>query len=102
MVWWWQKITAVYVAVFTIPLIVTLRGLGAGDYEWLFKCLSSPLGKSLGIAFIVSVVTHGYIGIRIVIEDYVPIQLIRFPLIALLNLIVAVMSLWGVFIIIKI
>ena len=102
MEWWWQRITAVYITIFTIPLIGLLKGLGPEDYDWMLRHLSSPFWKAVTITYVVAVVVHGYIGLRIVVEDYVPIKTIRFPLISLINLVVAVMTLWGIIVIIKI
>lgn len=99
--WWWQRITGVYIALFLVPFIFIIRGLGEKDYNTVVAYLSSPLGKALGLGFIFSVLAHAYIGLSIIIEDYVPIGTIRLPFIALLNLVVVIIGAWAALIILS-
>ena len=99
--WWWQRITGFYIALFSVPLILALKGLDEGDYSTVVAHLSSPFGKALGFGFILSLLTHAYIGLRVIIEDYVPFGSFRLPFVAFLNLLVAIIGLWATLLVLQ-
>ncbi len=100
-IWWWQRISGFYIALFAIPLIFILQGLDEGDYRSVVAFLSSSFGKALGFGLILSLLTHAYIGLRIIIEDYVPVGSLRLPIVAFLNFLVAIIGLWAIILIQK-
>jgi succinate dehydrogenase / fumarate reductase membrane anchor subunit len=100
-VWWWQRITGFYIALFAVPLIFILKGLDEGDYRSVVAFLSSSFGKALGFGFILSLLVHAYIGLRIIIEDYVPFGSFRLPFVAFLNFLVTIIGLWAIILILS-
>jgi succinate dehydrogenase / fumarate reductase membrane anchor subunit len=100
-VWWWQRISGVYIALFAIPLIIMLKGLDETDYDTIVAYLSSPLGKALSFGFVLSLLAHAYIGLRIIIEDYVPSAIFRLPFVALLNFFVVIIGMWAALLVLQ-
>jgi succinate dehydrogenase / fumarate reductase membrane anchor subunit len=69
--WWMQRVTAVAVAVLGVWLVVLLGTVGDSSYETMRQIFAHPVTATLSIALALSLYYHGYLGLQVVIEDYV-------------------------------
>ncbi|HCR85820.1 MAG TPA: succinate dehydrogenase, hydrophobic membrane anchor protein [Alphaproteobacteria bacterium] len=79
--WLKQRVTAV-ANVFLVPwFAVCLVLIGTGYYTSLSDMLKQPINGVVLILLFINVFTHGTLGIRVVIEDYVHGKPMRYILI---------------------
>jgi succinate dehydrogenase / fumarate reductase membrane anchor subunit len=69
--WLGQRITAVYMAVYTLILAVSLMTMPARDYEHWRALFAGGFMRLLTFVFFVSLFYHVWIGIRDIFMDYV-------------------------------
>jgi len=79
--WFWQRLSAVVLALVLPLAYVLLLCLLYGDANQmsLLDILDHPLIRSLHSLLMLALLTHAYIGIKIIAEDYVPLKF-RLPL----------------------
>ena len=69
--WWAQRLTALALVPLTIWFVVSIAALTGADYAMVREWVGSPLVASLLILLIVAVFYHSYLGLQVVMEDYV-------------------------------
>jgi succinate dehydrogenase / fumarate reductase membrane anchor subunit len=69
--WWMQRVTAVALVLLGVWFLVLLADLRSAGYETARAAFAEPLTATLTIAFVGSLYYHGYLGLQVVIEDYV-------------------------------
>ena len=69
--WWAQRVTAVALIVLSTWFIVSLLWIPTIDYLSLTIWMSRGWNALLLIAFIIVVAHHSYLGLCVVLEDYV-------------------------------
>ena len=93
--WVIQRVSAVYIALFTLYLIYCGMVVEQTGFEpwraWLFDPVNS-VGVGL---FIIAVLFHAWIGIRDVILDYVHSIMLRIFILALIMGVLAGSGLWA-------
>ncbi len=68
---WNQRLTAIAIAILTLPVIIILMMLLGRSHAAAVQVLASPLVAIILILFVVATVWHMKIGIQVVLEDYV-------------------------------
>lgn len=68
--WWLQRLTAVALALLGVWFVVALGRLDAFDYAAVRTWLADPVAATLLAIFIVTLSYHSYLGVQVVIEDY--------------------------------
>ena len=93
--WYWQRLSAVIVALLLPPAYILLLWLLRGDVSQmsLLALLDQPLIRLLHSLLMLAVLLHAYIGVKVIVEDYIPLK-IRLPLLALFLPLVAGLGLW--------
>ena len=81
---WMQRVTAVALVPLGLWFLVVLISLTGADHATAVAHLSHPLSSVLGIALVVALFYHAYLGSQVVIEDYVHSHMVR--IVALLAL----------------
>ncbi len=69
--WWAQRVSAVALIPLTLWFAISLLTLPALDYGTVRLWLSAPLSTLLGVLLVAVLTYHSYLGIVVVIEDYV-------------------------------
>ncbi len=73
--WYWQRLSAVVLAVL-LPLpfaLLVAVYAGAVDQIGLFDIMDHILSRLLHTLLIVALLVHAYLGLKVIIEDYVPV-----------------------------
>jgi len=94
--WLIQRFSAVYLAGFLVFLIIHfLTRTGPGYAEWR-AWLAQPGVALAGAGFFGALVLHGWVGVRDIILDYVPVLGLRLLLLAASGALLAASGLWAV------
>lgn len=67
---WWQRVTAVTLALLVPWLVGTLVSLVGADLAQVQAVLSRPWNAILMTLFVIALFWHAKLGIQVVIEDY--------------------------------
>ncbi|MDX8396730.1 MAG: succinate dehydrogenase, hydrophobic membrane anchor protein [Mariprofundaceae bacterium] len=92
--WYWQRLSAVVLALLLPGVFVLLWGVYTGslDQFGLLDYLDSFVSRLLHTLLIVALIVHGYMGLKVMIEDYVHTGL----RVILMGFILVLMSLFGI------
>ncbi len=69
--WWAQRLTALALVPLSLWFVASLATLAGADHAVVRAWVSSPLVASLLILLVVATLYHAYLGLQVVIEDYV-------------------------------
>ena len=69
--WWVQRLTAIALLPLGLWLAVALLGLPGLGYAEVVAWLREPLTAVLLLMTLIVVVYHSYLGVQVVVEDYV-------------------------------
>lgn len=93
--WWWQRLSALYLAAFLVAAVVWLVAEPPGDfYQWRNR-LAVPSVRLALLLFFAAFGLHAYVGLRDVILDYVPPRWLRLLLLGGVTLALAGFAGWG-------
>lgn len=100
--WLWQRVSAVYLAVFILTSLLVL-GLDAPRGYLAWRALfAHPLVGVAVVLFFAALLIHAWVGIRDILIDYVPRQGLRFALLGLVILGLLAMAVWVLMIILSV
>jgi len=93
--WYWQRLSAVVLAVLLPATFVLLWGVYLGDLNQfeLLDWIDSFVSRLLHTLLIVALIVHAYMGLKIIIEDYVHAGL-RIVLIAGMLVMMSLFGIW--------
>lgn len=69
--WWGQRVTALALVPLAVWFLISLLVLPRFDYLTLAQWVSHGWNAVLLIALVLAVAHHSYLGVRVVVEDYV-------------------------------
>ena len=75
--WWVQRLTAVALIPLGLWFIFALAGLQDFAYSTVVAWLSRPLTSIFMILLVLTVSYHSYLGVQVVVEDYVHGKVIK-------------------------
>jgi succinate dehydrogenase / fumarate reductase membrane anchor subunit len=93
--WWWQRLTAVYIAGFLVLGVGWLAVAPPADYAQWRGWLDSPAVAVTLALFILATGIHAYLGLRDIFMDYVPAGGVRVLAMAVWTGLVALYMAWG-------
>ncbi len=93
--WYWQRLSAVVLVLLLPPAYILLLFLLRGDMSQmaLLDVLDQPFTRALHSILMLALLIHAYIGVKVIVEDYVPLRL-RLPLLGALLPALAGLGLW--------
>jgi succinate dehydrogenase / fumarate reductase membrane anchor subunit len=75
--WWMQRVTAVGLLLLGIWFAFALLTLPSFSYATVHAWVQRPLTSVLLILLVVTVAYHSYLGLQVVIEDYVSTKALK-------------------------
>lgn len=69
--WWLQRVTSVALVPLTLWFVVALLVLPVADHAAVVAWIARPWNTVLMALFVVVVTQHSWLGVQVVIEDYV-------------------------------
>lgn len=69
--WWMQRLTALALVPLSLWFAVALAALAAADHATATAWLQSPINAVLTLLLIGTLFYHMYLGLQVVVEDYV-------------------------------
>jgi succinate dehydrogenase / fumarate reductase membrane anchor subunit len=88
---WWQRVTAVVLALLVPWLVGLLVSLVGADIGRVYEVFSRPYNAILMALFVVALFWHAKLGMQVVIEDYVHNRAVELTLLVL-NLLLCVLG----------
>jgi succinate dehydrogenase / fumarate reductase membrane anchor subunit len=69
--WWGQRVSGIALVLLGLWFVGSLEGLASLNYETVVTFIGSPLNTALLVLLCLTVAYHSYLGVQVVIEDYV-------------------------------
>lgn len=92
--WLFQRLSALYIAVFLIAAVLRFVMQPPRSYEQWHGWITDPVMTIATAIFFWALLVHAWVGLRDVIIDYVDAFAARFVLLGLLGLTLAGLGLW--------
>ena len=89
--WWSQRLTAVALVPLGLWFIYSILSLLASDHSAAVEWLRSPIQATLLILFNISVFWHAFLGLQVVIEDYIHTEWLKVALLMSLKMFLALL-----------
>ena len=83
--WWSQRTTAVALAVLSVWFVVSLLSMPTMDYVTLWAWMGHGWNAVPLVGLILAAARHSYLGLRVVVEDYVHAPALRIGTLLLLS-----------------
>ena len=68
---WWQRVTAIALALLVPYIVFLLACVGVADVETLRATIAQPWNAILFTVFAIALFWHAKLGLQVVIEDYI-------------------------------
>ena len=68
---WWQRVTAIVLALLVPYIVYLMARVGAADVETLRATIAQPWNAIIFTIFAIALFWHAKLGLQVVIEDYV-------------------------------
>ena len=99
--WLLQRVTAVYIAIYSLSLIIWLISSAPIDFNSWQSVFTQPIVLVMTILFYLSLFIHAWVGVRDILVDYAKPSSVRFMLLTALALFLTVMTIWLLLIVIS-
>ena len=99
--WLLQRLTAVYIAIYSLSLITWIVGNVPINYNSWSSTFSDPIILIATVIFYLSVFVHAWVGMRDIMVDYVKPSSVRFIFLTALALFLIIMTTWLLLIVIS-
>lgn len=100
--WWHQRLTAIALIPLALWFSFSIALLAVADYSTVSAWIGSPLSSTLMILAISVGFYHGYLGIQVVIEDYIAHEPLKIGLLIAVAMMAILFTTLGVVSILKI
>ena len=87
--WWMQRLTAIALALLTPWFLVVLACHAGGDAAALRASLAQPLNAGLMLGFALALYWHAFLGLQVVVEDYIHVRWLEVTLMVALRFVFA-------------
>ncbi len=93
--WLIQRVSAVYLALFVVYIVLTFAATGGVDYQHWRDWLFHPFNIVAVGLFVIALLLHAWVGMRDIILDYVHNTLVRMLAFTLVIVVLIGSSLWS-------
>ena len=93
--WALQRVTAIYIGLFGLYLLLTLLTAAPVDYAAWRDWFANPVMGIATLVFVVAILLHAWVGIRDVVIDYVWNTAARVTVLAVVALVLVACGLWA-------
>jgi len=100
--WWNQRLTAIALIPLLLWFSFSVALLAVADYQTVIAWIASPLSTVLMILALSVGFYHGYLGLQVIIEDYVAHEAIKMVLLIGVALVAVLFATLGVVAVLKI
>ena len=93
--WWMQRVTAVALVPLAVWFTVSVLRVTGADHAGASEWLQSPLNAALMVALVVALFYHAFLGLQVVLEDYVhakPVKVASLLLVKFLLILLALVA----------
>ena len=94
--WYWQRLSAVVLLVMLPLPFFLLAAVYSGSFNQydLLDILDHFVSRLLHTLLILAIIVHAYIGLKVILEDYVHSTLLRVPLIGAMLVVTSGFGIW--------
>jgi succinate dehydrogenase / fumarate reductase, membrane anchor subunit len=100
--WWMQRITAIALVPLILWFVTALIGLVGADLETMQNWVGRPLPAILLVLLLISTFYHMALGLQVVVEDYVHVELAKLALVIAIRLFCFALAVAGIFAVVSI
>ena len=90
--WWSQRLTSIALIPLGLWFVYSMVGLLSSGHTAAVEWLHSPLQAGLFILFILVVFWHAFLGLQVVVEDYVHTEWLKVTFLIALKMILALLG----------
>jgi len=94
--WYWQRLSAIVLAIL-LPLpffLLVAVYSGSVDQQGLLDLLDHFLSHLLHTILIAALMIHAYMGLKVIIEDYVHVPACRISLVGAMLVLISAFGIW--------
>lgn len=95
--WWAQRITAIALVPLSLWFASAVIGLAGADLETVQNWVARPLPAILLVLLLIGLFYHTFLGLQVVIEDYVHGELAKLGLLIVIRLLCFGFAVAGIF-----
>jgi succinate dehydrogenase / fumarate reductase, membrane anchor subunit len=95
--WWMQRITAIALVPLMLWFVIAVIGLAGADLETMQNWVGRPLPAILLVLLLIATFYHMSLGLQVVVEDYVHVELAKLALVILIRLFCFALAVAGIF-----
>ncbi|MFQ5518502.1 MAG: succinate dehydrogenase, hydrophobic membrane anchor protein [Mariprofundus sp.] len=94
--WYWQRLSAVLLLLLLpLPFFLLIAVYsGSVDQQGLLDMLDHPVSRVLHSLLILGLMIHAYVGLKVILEDYVHVLAWRIPMIATMLVVMSGFGIW--------
>lgn len=100
--WWMQRVTAIALIPLGIWFAAAFIALLGADYLTVTAWLSRPINAVLAALLVAVMFHHSWLGIQVVVEDYVHAEGIKIASLLVIKFIHVLLAAFGVFVVLRI
>ena len=90
--WWSQRLTSLALLPLGLWFVYSIVGLLPADHAAAITWLHSPLQSGLLVLFILVVFWHAFLGLQVVVEDYIHTEWLKVTMLMALKMILALLA----------
>lgn len=95
--WWAQRVTAVALIPLSLWFAVSVLQLTHADYVVTVNWLHTPYVAVLLSLFLATLFYHAYLGVQVVVEDYVHTEWLKIVTVLLIKFVAVLLAAAGIF-----
>jgi succinate dehydrogenase / fumarate reductase, membrane anchor subunit len=95
--WWMQRITAIALVPLMLWFVIAVIGLAGADLETMQNWVGRPLPAILLVLLLIATFYHMSLGLQVVVEDYVHVELAKLALVIVIRLFCFALAVAGIF-----